>query len=77
MAPYLEQTLRLMARRGRLTVAELVKERDVRINKGRGLRVNAASNRLNRLHGLRLVRREAVNTRNGLAHVYHFWQWER
>lgn len=68
LAPYLEETLRLVARRGRLTVAEMVK--------GGGLRTNAASNRLNRLHGLRLVRREAVNTRNGLAHVYHFWQWE-
>lgn len=68
LAPYLEDTLRLVARRGRLTAAELVKDRD--------LRTNAASNRLNRLHGLRLLKRESVNTQNGLMHVYHFWQWE-
>lgn len=67
LAPYLEDTLKLVARQGRLTVAELVKKRD--------LRTNAASNRLNRLHALRLLRREAVNTQNGLMHVYHFWQW--
>jgi hypothetical protein len=69
LAPYLEDTLKLVKRAGQLTVSELSKERQ--------LRTNAASNRLNRLHRLRLVRREEVTTPNGLAHVYHFWQWTK
>jgi hypothetical protein len=69
LAPYLLDTLGLVAVKGQLTVGELSAKRS--------LRNNAASNRLNRLHQLRLVRREAVTTSNGLIHIYHFWRWVR
>jgi hypothetical protein len=69
LAPYLLDTLELVAAKGQLTVGELSVKRN-RQN-------NAASNRLNRLHQLRLVRREAVITTNGLTYVYHFWRWAK
>jgi predicted transcriptional regulator len=69
LAPYLFDTLKLVKCAGRLTVGQLAEERQ--------LRTSAASNRLNRLHRLRLVRREGVTTPNGLGHVYHFWQWAK
>lgn len=67
LAPHLVDTLKLVARHEHMAIKKLSKLRD--------MQTNAASNRLNRLHALRLVRREGVSTEHGLIYIYHFWKW--
>jgi hypothetical protein len=67
LEPSLQQTLEILARRGRLTTTELADLLD--------LAVNTASNRLKRLCDQRLVRREHEISETGLQYIYYFWSW--
>jgi DNA-binding transcriptional ArsR family regulator len=64
---HLLDTLKLVAKHGRLTATELMSILD--------LAVNTASTRLKRLHNLHLVHREFEITERGLQYHYHFWRW--
>lgn len=61
----LSETLKLIAKHGRLTALQLAQTLN--------LAINSASNRLKRLYDLRLVRREYEITENGLQYIYYFW----
>lgn len=69
LEPSLSETLKLVGEHERLTAPELARML--------GLAVNTASNRLKRLHGKRLVRREYEVSERGLQYIYRFWQWIR
>lgn len=63
----LQETLQLLAKHQHLTAPDLVDILNVA--------VNTASNRLKRLHDLRLVRREFEISDAGLVYIYYFWDW--
>jgi hypothetical protein len=67
LEPSLSETLVLMASRGTITAPELARELQ--------LALNTASNRLKRLHALRLLWREHEVSEKGLKYIYHFWRW--
>lgn len=69
LAPSLKKTLELVSRQGYASISQLVKKYR--------LEINAASNRLKRLHDMRLLRREHLIGKQGLTYVYYFWQWAR
>jgi len=62
LEPNLEETARLIVRRGQLTARELADHLKIGINN--------ASNRLRRLHELRLAKREELSSESGLYHQY-------
>jgi Winged helix-turn-helix DNA-binding len=61
------ETLNLIYQFGSLTAQQL--------SEMLNLAINSASNRLKKLHDLRLVRRDQGITLNGLQYTYHIWKW--
>jgi hypothetical protein len=70
---HLVETLDVVTRLGRMTATDLAKHSSKR--EGKKLSLQAANNRLSRLHEMRLVRREQVEETKRRAYVYYAWQW--